>query len=250
MRVDRMRRRRQRASLAARRHCEPLQRVRRDVGMPRAHLAPRDVAVAVRVETNRVVEVAQRDVPLAAQRRSVALDRQIGVAGLVRERRGRDERDDEQQNVADHLRTIATEATATSSIRVRRDPLRGDFQRSGVAGRTRRVDEDAQVGRFALDVPVRARKCERGGRSRSRCRDESAPLRAGAGCRRGAVRPRSGPRDRRDARRMRRRAAGTRCSARARRSSSESLLASFASNGNTASGRLRSSRKSAYAPFR
>ena len=82
-----MRRRRQRASLAARRHCEPLQRVRGDVGVPRAHLAPRDVAVAVRVETDRVVEVAQRDVPLAAQRRSVALDRQIGVAGLVRERR-------------------------------------------------------------------------------------------------------------------------------------------------------------------
>src|SRR6185436_14469040 len=72
----------------------------------------------VRVETDRVVEVAERDVPLAAQRRSVALDRKIGVAGLVRERRGRDERDDEQQNIADHLRTIATEATATFSIRV------------------------------------------------------------------------------------------------------------------------------------
>ena len=197
------------------------------VGMPRAHLAPRDVAVAVGVETDRVVEVAQRDVPLAAQRtrrRARSSDRRRSACAPNAGRR-----DAARRRAAERSRiisrTIATAATATSSSPRRRDPLRGDFQRSGVAGRTRRFDEDAQVGRFALDVPVRARKRERAPgvafRSSRRKRASSRRCRLSPRRRAASKRAASSARCATNASRV---PQATRCSASARRSSSASLL--------------------------
>ncbi len=65
---------------------EPRQRIRRDLPMPRADLAPRDRAVLVDIETDGDVEVAQRDVPLPLHRCAVDGERQVAVGRLVRER--------------------------------------------------------------------------------------------------------------------------------------------------------------------
>src|SRR5438132_5292116 len=85
-------RRARRAVGAARAQLQSLQRVRGDVRVVRLHLAPGDVAVAARVQADREIEVAQRDVPLAVEVRALDADREIAVARLVRERVGGRER--------------------------------------------------------------------------------------------------------------------------------------------------------------
>jgi hypothetical protein len=72
-----------RASAVVGAHGQPRARIGSDVGMARAQLAPGDLAVAVGIERERDVEVAQRDVPLAAQSCSADVDRQVAVRRLV-----------------------------------------------------------------------------------------------------------------------------------------------------------------------
>jgi len=62
-----------------------------------SELPPGNVAVAVVVQSDGKVEVAQRDVPLPAQVRAVDAQREVAVAGLVRERRGADEQREPDQ---------------------------------------------------------------------------------------------------------------------------------------------------------
>jgi len=54
-----------------------------DVGVARAHFAPCDLAVAVQVEPEREIDVAQGDVPLTADGAAGDLEYQVAVAGLV-----------------------------------------------------------------------------------------------------------------------------------------------------------------------
>ena len=68
---------------------QPRQRVGGDVGVLRLDLAPGDLVVLIGVEPERVVEVAQRDVPLAVDPVAVDLERQVAVGRLVRVRQGR-----------------------------------------------------------------------------------------------------------------------------------------------------------------
>jgi hypothetical protein len=75
--------------LAVGRDDQVRQRVRRDVGMPLAQLAPGDLAVAVGVQPDGGFQVAQGDVPLPAQFAALNRKHQIGIAGLVREYRQR-----------------------------------------------------------------------------------------------------------------------------------------------------------------
>ena len=68
---------------AIQRDRQPRQSIRRDLVMAGAQLAPRNFAIAVAVEPDREIEVAQRDVPLAVQSTAVGGNRQIAVARLV-----------------------------------------------------------------------------------------------------------------------------------------------------------------------
>ncbi len=63
---------------------QALQRICRYRRMPRADLVPRQLAVAVLIETDGKIQVAQRNVPLAGDALTLHLQRQIAVAGLVR----------------------------------------------------------------------------------------------------------------------------------------------------------------------
>ncbi len=62
--VDQMFGRAQRARRAIERNREPRQRVRSELSMPRAQFTPRDLAIAIAVESDRKIKIAQRDVPL------------------------------------------------------------------------------------------------------------------------------------------------------------------------------------------
>ncbi len=71
-----------------------------DLLRPGAKLAPSDCAVLIGVEPDRDIEIAQRNVPLAADRAGLAdLDPQITVGGEVgvRRARGRDQRKQQDQ---------------------------------------------------------------------------------------------------------------------------------------------------------
>jgi hypothetical protein len=61
---------------------ETIERVGDDPPHLAAHLAPREGAVVVAVERDRVVEVAERDVPLSSDARAFNRDRKIAVARL------------------------------------------------------------------------------------------------------------------------------------------------------------------------
>ena len=61
------------------------QRVSGDLCMLRLDLAPVDRAVLVAIETDREIEIAQRDVPLAVDRFALDVEREIAVGWLVRE---------------------------------------------------------------------------------------------------------------------------------------------------------------------
>ena len=65
--VDQMLGRRAAGTRAVGAQREARQRVGGDVGVARAQLAPGDVAVAVGIEPDGVLEIAQRDVPLPAR---------------------------------------------------------------------------------------------------------------------------------------------------------------------------------------
>jgi hypothetical protein len=66
-----------------------------DLGVARAQFAPGDLAVAIGIEAEREIDVAQRDVPLPGDLAALHVEHQIAVAGLVRQSRQR-----EQQNQA------------------------------------------------------------------------------------------------------------------------------------------------------
>jgi hypothetical protein len=74
---------RQRAGRAAGAQRKARQRVGADRGLPRAQFAPCDGAVAVGIQADGVLEVAQRDIPLPAHAGGVRLHRQVAVARLV-----------------------------------------------------------------------------------------------------------------------------------------------------------------------
>jgi hypothetical protein len=60
-----------------------------DIGMARTHLAPSDLAIAVAVEPEGEVDVAQGDVPLPRHLLALDIEHQVAVAGLVRQHRQR-----------------------------------------------------------------------------------------------------------------------------------------------------------------
>ena len=70
---------------------EARERVGGNVGVSGFHLAPGDRAVAVPVEPDCVLQVAQRDVPTAGHRLLADGQAEVAVAGLVRAGRGRQE---------------------------------------------------------------------------------------------------------------------------------------------------------------
>jgi hypothetical protein len=69
--VDELRAGPHRARLAVEREREMRERIAGDLGVPGSQLAPGDAPVTVRVDADRVLEVAQRDVPLAVDPRAV-----------------------------------------------------------------------------------------------------------------------------------------------------------------------------------
>src|SRR5262249_18164842 len=99
----------------ARRHLKSRQRIRGDVGLARAYFAPGDVAVAVGVQRERIVEIAEGDIPLPSYRAAVALERQIGVARLVRERGDRAERGEQKREIALHGARLPDDAIVVAS---------------------------------------------------------------------------------------------------------------------------------------
>src|SRR4029079_17494044 len=58
--------------------------VRLDIAAPGAQFSPGNRAVAIGVQADRELQVAQRDVPLAANCGALDADRQVAVARLVR----------------------------------------------------------------------------------------------------------------------------------------------------------------------
>ncbi len=54
-----------------------------DIRVMRLDLAPGDIAVSAVVQADREIEIAQRDVPLPAQIRTLGTDREVAVARLV-----------------------------------------------------------------------------------------------------------------------------------------------------------------------
>ena len=156
--------------------------------VPRAQLAPRDLAVAVGVEREHVVEIAQRDVPLPAQRRAVALEGQVGVARLVR--RGR--RDGRRAPAGRPRASASWPAPGAGHVEARAAiPVREALHGARVAGGLRGLDEDragrpARAARPSWRAPARARPAHR-----LRSRAGSAPPRVGAGCRRAGAPRRS-----------------------------------------------------------
>ena len=253
MRVDQLRGRRQRASLAARRHLQPLQRVRGDVVAGGARTSPHVMSPSPLASSPSALSRSRSAMshwPCSAC--AIALDRQVGVAGLVRDRGRCEQRERREQHDRAHLHRCAPQRGDDRRILepIDRDPVGRDLQRVGIACRARRFDQDAQVGRLALHRPVVARERRAPRPRRFRSSGESALPRAGAGCRRAVARRRSARRARRDARRTpraRRAAAARRAPAAA---ASRRCAMSSRSSGSTSRGRSRSSRKSAYAPLR
>ena len=155
---------------------------------------------------------------------AVALERQVGVArpcaptaGACEQRERREQHDRAQLIAVGRQRGGDRRILEPMRPRPSQPPI---CSASRIAGRARRFDQDAQVGRLALHRPVVARERERARARRLRSSGESAPPRAGAGCRRAGARRRSAPPSSVAMRGERRRAAsGSRCSASASRSS-------------------------------
>ena len=111
-----------RAPSAVRGHGQTIEGERGDLWDARANLAPRDVPSAVPVESEDVVQVAQRHVPATLDAGLSDGQTQVAVAGLVRERRGgakdaqreRCQRDRETKRRAAHGFTGANFATSAS----------------------------------------------------------------------------------------------------------------------------------------
>jgi hypothetical protein len=85
MAVDQMLDGARRAALAVGRQIQPRQRVSGNVFVMRAQFAPGDRTILVVVKPDRIVEVAQRDIPLAADLACRGLQREVAVARLVRQ---------------------------------------------------------------------------------------------------------------------------------------------------------------------
>src|SRR6185503_19592535 len=96
----------ERTGLSVRKELESGKRIRLDPLAPGLELAPGDLAVAVGVQADRELEVAQRDVPLAAQRRALDAHRQVAVARFVSVRSPRDEQEKYEKNL--HFRRAAS----------------------------------------------------------------------------------------------------------------------------------------------
>ena len=152
------------------------QRVGGDLRVLRLYLAPGDRAVLVAVETEREIEIAQRDVPLAVDGLAVDVEREIAVRRLVRQRRAVQQHSASEQRRATPcsvrfiwrrpLRGFTNAATAGYSRPVASSHWRTVSSAARIAGRMRRLGEDAQVGGFALDVPVFLGEAQRELRSR------------------------------------------------------------------------------------
>ena len=56
--------------------------------MTRSHFAPGDVGIAIGIEPDGEIDIAQRDIPLAGDFLAFYIQDEIAVAGLVRMRRG------------------------------------------------------------------------------------------------------------------------------------------------------------------
>ena len=82
--VDQLRTGRDRAGLAVAAHGQPRQRIGGNLAVLGAHFAPGDLAVAVGVQADGEIQVAQCDVPLAADFAGADGDRQVAVGRLVR----------------------------------------------------------------------------------------------------------------------------------------------------------------------
>src|SRR5206468_7728674 len=93
---------------------DPRQRIGSDVRAPPAHFAPGDVTVAVGIEPDGAVEIAQSDVPAADDRVFMPFDGEVAVAGLVRGGAGRAQPQDNDPYAAHHF-APSMASTATSS---------------------------------------------------------------------------------------------------------------------------------------
>jgi hypothetical protein len=80
----------------------------RDVDMARAQFAPGDLAVAVAIEPEGEIDVAQGDVPLPGNFLALDLEHQIAVAGLVRQHRQGQQQRKSEQTAAQHHRRVTS----------------------------------------------------------------------------------------------------------------------------------------------
>ena len=102
--VDQMLADRDRAKDAVGSNCQPGHRVGGDFLVLGLDLSPGDLAIAIGVEPNRVIEIAQCDVPLPAQAVTCERQREIAVARLVRMCRRNPQR--QQQNQRESAASI------------------------------------------------------------------------------------------------------------------------------------------------
>ena len=75
------------ARLAIQGYRQPRKCIRIDVRMTRAHLSPGDFTIAVAIQTDRKVQIAQGDIPLTAHGVTSDRDAKITVARFMRQHR-------------------------------------------------------------------------------------------------------------------------------------------------------------------
>src|SRR5882762_200883 len=216
-----------------------------DIRVMRPHFAPGDITVSAVVQADREIEVAQGDVPLSAQVRTLCTDREVTVARLVRVRGCKEEQRREQRphrfrafSFSAVRRRSGSSCPERSSQSSASCAASGSFIASAASSRMRASRGSrcsfqfsrASARAFSL-LPRRVRL-----KRASSCWCNLSPRKAAA-----SNRDRSAS--------MCSRAFGdlSACSARARRRSRMSDFTQSTSNGMTSSARRWSSRKSAYA---
>ena len=158
MPVDQLLRDAQRARGSAAREGEPLDEVGRDGGVPASHLAPGQRPVAIAVEADRELEVAQGDVDRARDRVRLDREAEIGVRSLVRGGRAGRQAQQQGEQAGFHEappRRLARAASATSSILVCAIHSSAGRAASGSPAAERRLEQDARIPWLALHGPIR-----------------------------------------------------------------------------------------------
>ena len=136
--------------------------------MPGFDLAPGDCAIAVPVQPDGVLQVAQRDVPAAHDPLLPDNQAEIAVAGLVRagrrrqQHRQRRQTNHEQAHHQDVSRELIGERLDPDVLQARAlEPIEHRLCGRGLARGDRRFEQNTRIRGLALRRPVPARELER-----------------------------------------------------------------------------------------